>query len=369
MTEFPRDLLHPALAGLPRYNAGMAADVFRARYGTDVRAKLDSNESGRGPSPAAVTAMAAVAAGAQRYSDAGCAGLTADLAVQEGVAPGRIVTGNGSEDLIDAIYRAVLREGDHVVTICPSFGLHELNAQACGARVTKVDFTPDWRFPVEGLVAAMGGGCRILIFASPSNPVGTAIEEGDFVQLVAGTPAGTLIVFDEAYREFLTAAQSFDAYGILDASGHAWISLRTFSKAYALAGARVGYGVCSHEELAGAIQKTRAPFAVNAFAEAGARAALADAGWLAEGLAETAELRARLVAGLTQKGYATAPSAANFVFFDTGRANAAELAEALRGHGVLIKAWAEAGWQGWARVSTGDAAELGAFLDALPPRG
>ena len=143
--------------------------------------------------------------------------MTKACKVRLGASADRVILGNGSEDLIGVIYRTVLRPGDHVVTVCPSFGLHEFAAQACGARVTKVPFTPDWHFPVAGLAAAMAEGARVLIISSPSNPAGPAISPDDFATLVAATPAGTLIVFDEAYVEYLDESMHFDALAVLSA--------------------------------------------------------------------------------------------------------------------------------------------------------
>ena len=247
-------LIRPEVVGLPDYNAGLALDRFRSVYGMDAVAKLDSNESPLGPSP--------TAAGVGPYPDASDEALRRAMGAANDVDPDTVIMGNGSEDLIGAIYRAVLRPGDRVVTICPSFGLHEFGAQACGAVVDKVPFPPDWRFPVNGLAAALAQPARILIFSSPSNPAGSAVPQPDFARLLAAVPQGTLVVFDEAYREYLSEDLAFDALAMLRAAGRPWVSLRTLSKAYGLAGARVGYGLCSDADLMGAPRKTRNPFAI-----------------------------------------------------------------------------------------------------------
>jgi len=363
-----QSLIRPEVAGLPDYNAGLALDRFRSVYGIEAVAKLDSNESPLGPSPAAVQAIRDAAAGVGRYPDASDEALREAIAGANGVDAGTVILGNGSEDLIGAIYRAVLRSGDRVVTICPSFGLHEFGAQACGAVVDKVPFPPDWRFPVDALIAALARPARILIFSSPSNPAGPAVPQADFARLLAAVPQGALVVFDEAYREYLSDDLAFDALAMLRDAGHPWVSLRTLSKAYGLAGARVGYGICSDADLVRALRKTRNPFAINALAGAAALAALQDEDHLARVVALTASERARVAAGLRAKGYEVAPSHGNFLFFRTP-GPAAGFAEALRRQGVLIKAWQEQPFMDWARVTIANPGENDAFLTAIPAAG
>lgn len=358
------DLIRPAVADLPDYNAGLALDRFQEVYGIPARAKLDSNESPLGPSPAAIDAMRAAASGIGRYPDA------TDLALRRAIAAANdadieaVILGNGSEDLIGAIFRAVLRPADRVVTVCPSFGLHEFGAQACGATVEKVAFPPDWAFPLHAMIKAAATDTRIVIFSSPSNPAGPAITRAEFAELLAGISPQALIVFDEAYREYLSGDLAFDAGAMMTQAGFDWISLRTFSKAYGLAGARIGYGICSDPAMARALRKTRNPFAINALAGAAALAALADPAHLARNVSLTVAERARVAAALTRMGIDVAPSEANFLFFRTP-GPARDFAEALRKRGVLIKAWQEAPFLDWARVTIAAPEENDIFLSAV----
>lgn len=358
------NLIRPDVAALPDYNAGLALDRFRAVYGIEARAKLDSNESPLGPSPAAVEAIRQAAAGIGRYPDARDQALRESIAAANGTDPDVVILGNGSEDLINAIFRAVLRSGDEVVTICPSFGLHEFGAQAVGAVVHKIAFQPDWSFPVDGMLRATGANTRVLIFSSPSNPAGPAITRDEFARLIAGVPGHVLVVFDEAYREYLASGAVFDAQSMMRDAGLSWISLRTFSKAYGLAGARVGYGICSDPALTRALRKTRNPFAVNALAGAAALEALRDADHLDRNVGLTIAERERVAQALRGAGYEIAPSEGNFLFFRTP-GKAADFAEALRRQGVLIKAWLEEPFLDWARVTIAVADENDAFLTAV----
>ncbi|MEY8800336.1 aminotransferase class I/II-fold pyridoxal phosphate-dependent enzyme [Leisingera sp. XS_AS12] len=361
----PQDMIRPEIAGLPAYNAGLALDRFRDTYGIDCLAKLDSNENPHGASPHAVAAIELAAASVASYPDAVSLGLRRQIGAALDLPAERIVIGNGSEDLIGAIYRAILRPGDHVVTICPSFGLHEFGAQACGATVEKLQFHDDWSFPVLKIEEALTRKPRVLIFSSPSNPAGPAISAAEFDQVVAALPPETLFVFDEAYVEFLSPEQRFEAPARLGATGHPWISLRTFSKAYGLAGLRVGYGLCSHPEFTAALMKTRNPFAVNAMATVAASAAFADTEHLDRSVNAIVTERERVAGAMKQAGFTVAPSQTNFLFFDCKRSGA-EFAEALRHKGILVKGWLEPPFLNWARVTIGTPEENDAFLSALP---
>lgn len=270
-----------------------------------------------------------------------------------------VIFGNGSEDLIGALFRAVIRPGDQVVTICPSFGLQEF-----GATVTKVPFNADWSFPVAGICEALKSRPRVLIFSSPSNPAGPVISEQEFREVLCAADPETLICFDKAYVEFIEPAKRFDALAILTASGKPGIVLRTFSKAYGLAGARVGNGISTEPILIKALMKTRNPFGVNAFAACAAAEALKDQAHLARVVDHAARERDRVAAALAATGYACAPSEGNFVFFDTG-GSASNLTEHLRAKGVLIKGWQETPYEDWARVTIGTSSENDVFLAAL----
>src|SRR5690606_3051998 len=179
------------------------------------------------------------------------------------------------------------------------------------------------------------------------------------------TPGDTLVIFDEAYLEYVAPEARVDALPLLAGAGRPWITLRTFSKAYGLAGLRVGYGISADPDLIRAVMKSRNPFGVNALAGTAALAAFADAAHLVKVTAVARSERARVAAALAAKGYPVAPSQANFLFFDIGRA-AADLAEDRRRSGVLVKAWQEEPFRTWARVTMGTETENEAFIAAVP---
>lgn len=282
-----------------------------------------------------------------------------------GVPPACIVVGNGSEEMIAAVSRAVLRPGKEVVTVVPSFGLHEIEPLAMGARVTKVAMTPDLGFDVAALVAAVARAPRALMLSSPWNPVGPGLSRTKLRRVLRAMSPETLLVFDEAYFEF---ADDMDALAevrsLAAASGVRHVALRTFSKAYGLAGLRIGYAICSDEGLAGAVVKAKTPFNVNAAAQAAAIAALGDQGWMQASVARTKAERERVASALRAMGFAPAPSQANFLFFDCG-SDSTGLADGLLRDGIIVKPWREAGFERFLRVTIGRPEENDRFLDAL----
>ncbi len=354
----------PDARSVPPYNAGLSAEVVRARYGVARIAKLGSNENPLGPAAAVATALAA-APSVALYPDAGCGALRAALAARLALDPARLVFGNGSEDLIAVLSRVLLDHGDEVVTITPAFGLHVICPQSLGATVRCVPVRPDWAIDVDGLIAALTPRTRLLMLSNPSNPVGSALDAREFERLLAALPAHTLLVWDEAYHEYAAADPGYpDCLALLEGAGHPFVLLRTFSKAYALAGLRVGYGICSEPALAALIDRLRNPFNVNALAQAAALAALADRAHLHASVQHVVEERERVRGRLIALGLAPAPSLANFLFFDCGH-DAAALGERLLRRGVITKPWREPGYTRCLRVSIGSRDDNDLFLDAL----
>lgn len=353
--------VNPCVAALPPYNAGMSLTRARALSGRDDLARLASNENPDGCSPAVLAALADGGFEPWRYADPACTALREALADRIGVAAEVIVVGNGSEEMIAAISRAVLVTGTQVVTVVPSFGLHEIEPLAAGASVLKVPMTAAAGFDLTALEAAIAAGPRVVFLSSPWNPVGPALDRPALQRLIDAVPQGTLFVLDEAYFEFSDAP---DGIAMLRDSGIAHVVLRTFSKAYGLAGLRVGYAVCSDPELARVIAAAKTPFNVNGAAQRAAIAALADEAWMKASVAGIRAERDRVAAGLAALGLHAAPSQTNFLFFDTGR-DSAEVAAALLLEGIIVKPWREKGYENWLRATIGTPAENDRLMAAL----
>lgn len=355
--------VNPHVSALPPYNAGMSLARARALSGHQDLARLASNENPDGCSPAALAALSDGGFQPWRYADPVCTALREALALQLGVDAGVIVAGNGSEEMIAAISRGILVDGAQVVTVVPSFGLHEIEPLAAGASVLKVPMTAAAGFDLTALETAIAAGPRVVFLSSPWNPVGPALDAAALARLIGAVRPGTLFVLDEAYFEYADDSLP-DGIKTLRDSGIAWVVLRTFSKAYGLAGLRVGYAVCSDAEIARVIGSAKTPFNVNGAAQIAAVAALADQKWMQASVAGIRAERARVATALAEMGLKAAPSQTNFLFFDTGR-DSTQVAAALLQQGVIVKPWREAGYETWLRATMGSPAENDRLIAAL----
>lgn len=357
----------PEVTALPPYNAGMTASLARKISGRQDVAALASNENPYGSAPAVQEALRAVCP--SRYSDSASGGLRSALSEHLGIPVEQIVCGNGSEELIAAVSRAYLSKGDVALTIAPSFGLHEIEPLAAGAKVVKVPMTADMNYDIPALETALASAPKVVFLSSPSNPVGRALTGSQLDCLIAALRPDTLFVFDEAYFEMIDPGYPD---GLRMLSRHAdknWVVLRTFSKAYGLAGLRVGYGVASDTEIARSIRACLTPFDVNAAAQAAAVAALSDEDWMQDATQKLRDSRESLARRLHAMNITVIPSQTNFLFLDLGR-EAGPVAKDLLQRGVIVKAWAEANYTRFLRVSIGlpeenerFAQELGRILD------
>lgn len=363
-----RELVRPEVPGLPAYNAGLSSDAVRRRYGVEHVARLASNENPYGPSPAVASALVDLARRAGTYPDANCTALRAAIAGRTGTQAEQIVIGNGSESILQMLCQAFLSPGDRVLTQRPAFGLHEIYPRMMGAQVELLALTPALEFDADAWCEALARAPKIAMLANPSNPVGCMFEAQSFARLVDATPAGTLLVIDEAYYEYARLAHGFpDALAVLRAQQRPWIVLRTFSKAWGLAALRVGYGIASDASLIQWLDRVRTPFNVNEAAQAAALAAWDDEAFMAKAVEETVvqrELLARQLLAMGVPGLRIAPSAANFLFIDLARPNG-PVNEALLARGIIVKPWKDPGFETFIRVSIGTADDNAHFVGAL----
>jgi histidinol-phosphate aminotransferase len=363
-----RELVRPEVPTLPPYNAGLSSEAVRSRYGVNRIARLASNENPFGASPAVARALADLALRVGTYPDANCTALRAAIAERTGARAEEIVIGNGSESILQMLCQAFLSPGDRVLTQRPAFGLHEIYPRMMGAQVELLALTPSLEFNLDAWCEALARGPKIAMLANPSNPVGCMFDAQAFEQLLSATPAGTLLVIDEAYYEYARLAQGFpDALAALRAQQRPWIVLRTFSKAWGLAGLRVGYGIASDASLIQWLDRVRTPFNVNEAAQAAALAGWGDEAFMANAVEATVKQRKVLVRQLRAMNVPElriAPSAANFLFIDLARPNG-PVNEALLARGIIVKPWKEPGFETFIRVSIGTADDNAHFLHAL----
>jgi histidinol-phosphate aminotransferase len=357
--------LRSEVRDLPGYNAGASAEHVREQFGVSRVAKLASNENPCGASPLVREALQrAVEEGVALYPDPSCSALRDAIGATLDVERARILFGNGSEDLLAVAAQTFLSPGDEVVTVTPSFGLHVIYPQLAGARVRAVPMR-NLRFDVDALCEALTPRTRMLFVSNPSNPVGAALSGDELGRLLSAVAPGTLILWDEAYFEYARVDPSYAASLLtLEQSHSPWLVLRTFSKAYGLAGLRIGYGIASDARLVHLMNRVRTPFNINRLAQCAALAAWSDTAYVADSVQHAIRERERMRAALTSMGYTCAPSLANFLFFDA-REDAGALAQCLMRAGVIVKPWREPGFTRCVRVSTGSREDNDLFVETL----
>lgn len=362
----PLSLARAEVRQLPVYNAGLSEDAVRTKYRLPRITKLGSNENPYGPSPAALEHWTQIASSLFRYPDASAEALRKELSHQTGIDTDRIIIGNGSEQIIRMICEAFLSPGDRLVTVLPSFGLHLIWPEMMGARAEAIPMTADAQFDLPHLHRAVSSGpLKVLMFSNPSNPVGCVMTGDAMETLINACPADTLIVIDEAYWEYTRSNPDYaDSLAILTNQSRPWMVLRTFSKAYGLAGLRVGYALTSDPDLTSVMTRVRDPFNSNSAALEMARLSLLDQDHMRKTVDATLTEGQTLKAALEERGYFVAQSFANFLFFNA-RETASALAERLLEKGVIVKPWKEKGYENWIRVSIARPEDSHIFLQAL----
>ena len=357
--------LRNEIKNLPLYNAGVSTEYVRANYPVRDVAKLGSNENSHGTSPKVLAAIVDAVNNVALYPDPFGNDLRTALSQRMHVSADRLVLGNGSDDLIAVAAQTFLAPGDQVITVAPSYGLHVIWSQSAGAQVRPVPVQKDYRLDMNHLIATITPATRMVLFSNPSNPVGTSITADDMTRLLSALSGNTLLVFDEAYFEYAAADPRYPDFAqMLEKAPTPWLLLRTFSKAYGLAGLRIGYALASDVALINLMDRVRGPFNVNRLAQVAARAALDESDYVAQCIARTGQERERVRRALEAMSYCPAPSLANFLFFDA-REDAAALAQRLLPQGVIVKPWREPGFTEHIRVSIGSPRANDQFLAAL----
>jgi len=322
--------------------------------------KLASNENPLGMSARARDAAIAAIGEVSRYPDGGAFALKKALCERFGVKPEQLVIGNGSNDILELASQAFLAPGLSAVYSRHAFAVYPLATNARGARGIEVA-AKNFGHDLDAMAAAIEPQTRVVFIANPNNPTGTFVPGAELEAFLAKVPRHVLVVLDEAYTEYLAPEQRYDSIAWLARFPNLLVS-RTFSKAYGLAGLRVGYAI-AHPEVADLMNRVRQPFNVSSVALAAAEAALGDD----EFLARSAELNRRgmtqLVAAFRELGLEWIPSAGNFVTFKVG--DAIGVNQALLRQGVIVRPIAAYGMPHWLRVSIGLPEENARFIDAL----
>jgi len=309
--------------------------------------KLSSNENPFPPLPGVLEAAARAAEEMNRYPDMGNTVLYAALSDRLGVATDELALATGSVALIYQLVQAFCEPGDEVVYAWRSFEAYPIGVIAAGARSVQVPVTADGRHDLDAMAAAITDRTRIVLVCTPNNPTGPAVSQGELDGFLAKVPSHVLVVVDEAYVEFVRMSDAVDGVATVRAHDNV-VSTRTFSKAYGLAGFRVGYSV-GPAPLVGALRAVSLPFGVSGVAQAAAVASLDAEAQLLERVDLLVAERERVLKGLADAGVAVPDAQGNFIWFATGE-RTAELAAAADDLGIVVRPFAGDG----ARVSIGE---------------
>ncbi len=309
--------------------------------------KLSSNENPYPPLPGVVEAAARAAELMNRYPDMGNTGLYAALSDRLGVPPDDLALATGSVALIYQLVQAFCEPGDEVVYAWRSFEAYPIAVTAAGATSVQVPVTADGRHDLEAMAAAITDRTRIVLVCTPNNPTGPAVTQRALDEFLAAVPSHVLVVVDEAYVEFVRMSDPVDGLATVRTHDNV-VSTRTFSKAYGLAGFRVGYAVAP-APIAAALRAVSLPFGVSSVAQAAAIASLEAEDQLLQRVEALVAERERVVKGLADAGVTVPEAQGNFVWFATGD-RTAEFAAAADELGIVVRPFAGDG----ARVSIGE---------------
>lgn len=358
-----RPPLTPLAASLPATVPFVGPEAQERQRGRLFRARLGANENGFGPSPAAQRRMAEAAGESWKYCDPDNHDLRTALAGHLGVGIDNVVVGEGIDGLLNLIVRLMVEPGTPVVTSLGAYPTFNYHVAGFGGRLVTVPYAND-REDLEALLAAVRREKAPLVYlANPDNPMGSWWEGAEVARFIAALPETTMLVLDEAYGEMAPAG----TLPPIEASRPNVLRLRTFSKAYGLAGLRCGYAVGEAETIS-AFNKVRNHYGVSLTAQQACLAALEDREHLASVLRRIADCRTRIGAIAQENGLAALPSAANFVAIDCGRdgAFALRVLEGLVERGVFVRKAMAPGLDRTIRVSVGPEDAIAVFAEELP---
>ncbi|MDR4463336.1 MAG: histidinol-phosphate transaminase [Nitrospira sp.] len=325
--------VHPDIQSLSPYVPGKPVEELQRELGLTRVIKLASNENPLGPSPKAMAALNGAQMLLHRYPDGGGTQLRQAIADRWKVAGDQIILGNGSDEILGLLARTFLNPGDEAIMADHTFVIYKMEVTAVHGKPVVVPLV-DWTHDLETMARAITPRTKLLFLCNPNNPTGTMVSAEAVDRLMARVPAGVIVVFDEAYFEYVRNSQFPDAMAYVKQGRNA-IVLRTFSKIYGLAGLRIGYGV-STSEIIGFLNRVRPPFNANSLAQKAALAALGDDEHVAKSRTVNVAGMEQLEQGLRALGMTPIPSETNFLYFDAKR-DGRSVFDALLQEGIIVR--------------------------------
>ena len=350
----------PELSKLSDYVPGKSIEEIRERYGLDKVVKLASNENPLGASPKAIEAFHEIAGSLHLYPRGDAPKLLDAIAQKYGVKKSQIIIGNGSDEIIDMVGKAFIRQGDNCVGITPTFSVYKFTTLSNGAEFVGVG-EGEQRASLDDLAKAINAKTRVAFICNPNNPTGAYYTEKEIVDFLGKVPQNVLVFLDEAYAEFATAEDFPHLASKLEQFPNLFIN-RTFSKIYGLAGLRIGYAVSS-EATVKAMWKIKPPFDVNQAAQVAAIAAFADSEHVTKTQTMNIEGAKTLTREFEALGFKVLPTQANFICVRIGE-RAKELVAFLESNGMIVRGLTSFGMPEHIRITVGKPEE-NAFLVAL----
>ncbi len=343
------------------YVPGKSLEELEREYGIADSIKLASNENPLGPSPMAVKAIKRAVLKLNRYPDGSGHDLIIKLSENLGVSAGNIVLGNGSDEIVGMLTCALLQSGDEAILPRPSFLIYDIMVRCVGATPIYIPLR-SLSIDLDDIKDRITSRTRMVFICNPNNPTGTIVLKREFENFLENIPRQVVVVVDEAYIEFVrnqNCVRSIDYLG----DDRPIVTLRTFSKAYGLAGLRIGYGVMS-EEIVGLLNRVRQPFNASSLAQAGAIAALKDKAFLKKTIKLVHEGLDFLYDSLDRLGVKHFPTQANFFLIDIEK-DADEIFESMLRQGVIVRSMTSYGYPNYIRINVGLHEENVRFIKAF----
>lgn len=346
------------------YEPGKPIDELEREYAIKNIVKLASNENPVGPSPLAVKAMGEHLATMNRYPDGSAFKLTAKLAEHFNVKYENVIVGNGSDDIIALLAHAFLGSGREALMPLPSFLMYEISVRTSGGKPVMIPLN-GLSIDLDAIAGSVTRNTAMIFLTNPNNPTGSHFTTEEFDSFIKRIPEDIIVIVDEAYIEFARDKNIFNSLDkkVISLSDPRVISLRTFSKAYGLAGFRVGYGIMN-AEIVSVLHRIRQPFNVNSLAQVAAAAALDDYQFLESGIKITHQGVDYLMNELSLMGIQTFPTQANFFLLDVKR-DATEVFKEMLKYGIITRSMKSYGFPSCLRISAGLPDENRAFIEAL----